>query len=55
MIISMGCQEECPLIPGAEIQDWDLPDPAGQSMEFMRTVRDEIESRVKDLINSVLI
>ncbi|MBW2090131.1 MAG: NAD(P)H-dependent oxidoreductase, partial [Deltaproteobacteria bacterium] len=55
MIISMGCQEECPLIPGAEIQDWDLPDPAGQSMEFMQTVRDEIESRVKDLVRSVLI
>jgi len=53
MIISMGCQEECPLIPGTEIQDWDLPDPAGQSMEFMRTVRDEIESRVKNLINIV--
>jgi multimeric flavodoxin WrbA/protein-tyrosine-phosphatase len=52
MIISMGCQEECPYIPGAQTLDWDLPDPAGQSMEFMRTVRDEIESRVKDLINS---
>jgi arsenate reductase len=52
MIISMGCQEECPYIPGAQTLDWDLPDPAGQSMEFMGTVRDEIESRVKDLINS---
>jgi arsenate reductase len=55
MIISMGCQEECPYIPGAQTLDWDLPDPAGQSMEFMRTVRDEIERRVKDLINSVSI
>jgi multimeric flavodoxin WrbA len=55
MIISMGCQEECPLIPGAQIQDWDLPDPAGQSMEFMRTVRDEIENRVKNLVSSVSI
>jgi arsenate reductase (thioredoxin) len=52
VIISMGCQEKCPLIPGAKIQDWDLPDPAGKSMEFMRTVRDEIENRVKNLINS---
>ncbi len=55
MIISMGCQEECPLIPGAKIQDWDLPDPAGKSMEFMRTVRDEIENKVKDLVSSVSI
>ena len=55
MIISMGCQEECPLIPGVKIQDWDLPDPAGQSMEFMRTVRDEIENRVNDLVSSVSI
>jgi multimeric flavodoxin WrbA len=52
MIISMGCQEECPLIPGVEIKDWHLQDPAGQSMDFMRAVRDEIESRVKDLINN---
>jgi arsenate reductase (thioredoxin) len=55
MIISMGCQEECPLIPGTKIQDWDLPDPAGKSMEFMRTVRDEIENRVKDLVSNVSI
>ena len=55
MIISMGCQEECPLIPGAKTQDWDLPDPAGKSMEFMRTVRDNIENRVKNLANRVLI
>jgi arsenate reductase len=53
MIISMGCQEECPFIPGTQTLDWDLPDPAGKSMEFMRTVRDEIENRVKDLISSI--
>jgi arsenate reductase len=55
MIISMGCQEECPFIPGAQTLDWDLPGPVGQSMEFMRTVRDEIENRVKDLASSVSI
>jgi protein-tyrosine-phosphatase len=53
MIISMGCQEECPSIPGAQNLDWDLPDPAGKSMEFMRTVRDEIENRVKNLVRSI--
>ena len=53
MIISMGCQEECPLIPGVQIQDWDLPDPAGKSMEFMCNVRDEIENRVKNLVSNI--
>jgi arsenate reductase len=49
-IITMGCKEECPYVPGARILDWDLPDPAGKSIEFMRNVRDEIEKRVKALI-----
>ena len=53
MIISMGCKEECPFIPGAQSLDWDLPDPAGKSMEFMRTVRDEIEKRVKNIIRNI--
>jgi arsenite transporter/arsenate reductase (thioredoxin) len=53
MIISMGCQEECPLIPGVQIRDWDLPDPAGKSMAFMRNVRDEIENRAKNLVSSI--
>ena len=50
VIVTMGCGEECPLVPGARRLDWDLPDPAGQPIEFMRNVRDEIEQRVKDLI-----
>ena len=50
IIVTMGCGEECPFVPGAEVQDWDLPDPAGKSIEFMRNVRDEIEKRVKGLI-----
>jgi len=53
IIVTMGCSEECPVIPGAQIQDWDLPDPAGKSMEFMRNVRDGIENRVKGLINNI--
>ena len=53
MIITMGCKEECPLVPGAQISDWDLPDPAGQSMDFMRQVRDEIEKRVKQLVHKI--
>jgi len=53
MIITMGCGEECPYVPGATVKDWDLPDPAGKSIDFMRTVRDEIEKRVKELVESI--
>lgn len=53
IIVTMGCGEECPFVPGAEIKDWDLPDPAGKSIDFMRNVRDEIEKRVKGLVNSL--
>ncbi|MGB5747368.1 MAG: NAD(P)H-dependent oxidoreductase [Desulfobacterales bacterium] len=53
LIITMGCAEQCPLVPGAKITDWDLPDPAGKSIEFMRDVRDEIEKKVTNLINEI--
>ncbi len=53
MIITMGCGEECPYIPGTVMENWDLPDPAGQSVEFMRRVRDDIEVRVHRLIEQV--
>ena len=53
LIITMGCREQCPLVPGARFADWDLPDPAGQSIDFMRDVRDEIEKKVTDLINEI--
>jgi arsenate reductase len=52
-IITMGCGEECPFVPGAQMRDWDLPDPAGKPIDFMRAVRDEIEKRVKDLIREL--
>ena len=53
LIITMGCGEQCPLVPGAKITDWDLPDPAGKSIEYMRDVRDEIEKKVVNLINEI--
>jgi arsenate reductase len=49
-IITMGCGEPCPGIPGVRRQDWDLPDPGGQSMDMMRRVRDQIHERVKAYI-----
>ena len=50
IIVTMGCGEECPFVPGCKTIDWDLPDPAGQSAEFMREVRDQIENAVTTLI-----
>ena len=54
MIITMGCGEECPFIPGVRIEDWALPDPAGKPVEFMRTIRDQVEERVRQLIARTL-
>ncbi|MFC1811141.1 NAD(P)H-dependent oxidoreductase [Thermodesulfobacteriota bacterium] len=53
MIITMGCGEACPFVPGTERRDWDLPDPAGKPIDVMREVRNEIENRVKDLTSSI--
>jgi arsenate reductase len=52
-IITMGCEDECPNVTGAQIRNWDLPDPAGKPLDFMRDVRDEIEKRVKNLIKEL--
>jgi multimeric flavodoxin WrbA len=52
-IVTMGCGEECPYVPGAQMLDWDLPDPAGKPPDFMREVRDEIENKVKSLIKEL--
>ena len=53
VIVTMGCGEQCPAVPGAQHQDWDLPDPAGQPPEAMRAVRDDVEARVKLLIRTL--
>jgi multimeric flavodoxin WrbA len=49
-IVTMGCGGDCPAVPGALHQEWDVPDPSGRSIESLRQVRDEIESRVIQLI-----
>lgn len=49
VIITMGCGDECPYIPGVAYEDWDLPDPAGKDMDFMRKIRDDIRERVRRL------
>jgi arsenate reductase len=53
VVVTMGCGDTCPLLPGRRYVDWTLPDPAGQPMDVVRPVRDEIEVRVRDLLLSL--
>ena len=50
VVVTMGCGDECPYIPGKRYLDWDLPDPAGRPLEEVRATRDEIERRVAALV-----
>jgi arsenate reductase len=50
VVITMGCGDECPYIPGKRYLDWDLPDPKGQPLETVRATRDEIAARVRALL-----
>jgi arsenate reductase len=50
VLVTMGCGEACPIIPGTERQDWPVADPKGQSLEAVRTIRDEIQRRVTALL-----
>jgi arsenate reductase len=53
LVVTMGCGDECPFIPGKRYLDWDITDPAGLSLEQVRTVRDEIDQRVLALIEEL--
>jgi arsenate reductase (thioredoxin) len=53
VVVTMGCGDECPFIPGTRYVDWELTDPAGRPIEVVRGVRDEIERRVSDLIRQL--
>jgi arsenate reductase (thioredoxin) len=50
VLVTMGCGDECPFVPGVRVEDWPLPDPKGQPVEVVRAVRDDIRRRVDDLI-----
>ncbi len=50
VVVTMGCGDECPYVPGKRYLDWDLPDPEGQPLEQVRRTRDEIERRVAALV-----
>ena len=50
ILITMGCGDDCPLVPGVERDDWPLDDPKGQPPETVRRIRDQIEQRVRALV-----
>ena len=52
VLVTMGCGEECPYIPGVEVQDWALEDPKGKPLARVREIRDEIRKRVGALVES---
>ncbi|MGH3684625.1 MAG: arsenate reductase ArsC [Pseudonocardiaceae bacterium] len=54
IVITMGCGDTCPIFPGKRYLDWQLPDPAGKSMQEVRPIRDEIEHRIHDLLADIL-
>lgn len=54
VVITMGCGDACPIYPGKRYEDWELDDPAGQGIEAVRPIRDEIRRRVQALIHELL-
>jgi arsenate reductase (thioredoxin) len=52
-VITMGCGDTCPYYPGKRYEDWVLDDPAGQGIEVVRPIRDEIRRRVEQLITEL--
>jgi arsenate reductase (thioredoxin) len=53
VVVTMGCGDECPFIPGKRYIDWDLPDPKGRPIEEVRATRDDISRRVRELLDEL--
>ncbi|MGW9427646.1 arsenate reductase ArsC [Streptomyces decoyicus] len=53
VVITMGCGDTCPVFPGKRYLDWQLPDPAGQGVEAVRPLRDDIEQRIRGLLDEI--
>jgi arsenate reductase len=53
VVVTMGCGDECPYVPGVRYLDWELPDPKGRPLEEVRRTRDEIAARVKRLVDEL--
>ncbi|GAA2091530.1 arsenate reductase ArsC [Brevibacterium salitolerans] len=54
VVITMGCGDACPIFPGKRYEDWELEDPAGQVIEAVRPIRDEIRRRVEALVDELV-
>jgi protein-tyrosine-phosphatase len=54
VVITMGCGDTCPFFPGKRYEDWVLEDPAGQGIDSVRPIRDEIKSRIETLLSEIL-
>ncbi|QDY66652.1 arsenate reductase ArsC [Glutamicibacter halophytocola] len=54
VVITMGCGDTCPIFPGKRYEDWKLDDPAGQGVDAVRPIRDEIRNRIEALISELL-
>ena len=54
VVITMGCGDECPFYPGTRYEDWVLDDPAGQGIDVVRPIRDQIRKRVEALVNALV-
>ena len=53
-MVTMGCGDACPIFPGTRYEDWALEDPAGQGIEAVRPIRDEVRRRVESLVEDLL-
>ncbi|MCU1546924.1 MAG: heat-shock protein HtpX [Homoserinimonas sp.] len=54
VVITMGCGDTCPIFPGKRYEDWQLDDPAGQGIEAVRPIRDDIRRRIESLLTQIL-
>lgn len=54
VVVTMGCGDACPVFPGKRYLDWELPDPAGKDLNMVRSVRNEIDRRVRALLSEIL-
>jgi arsenate reductase len=55
VVITMGCGDTCPIFPGKRYEDWDLDDPAGQGIDAVRPIRDDIRNRIEKLLTEILL
>ncbi|HEX6230554.1 MAG TPA: arsenate reductase ArsC [Actinomycetota bacterium] len=54
VVVTMGCGDACPVYPGKRYLDWELPDPSGKSLEEVRPIRDEIDRRIRSLLEELV-